>query len=62
MIVLFKCSHANCNERAKVRVYLRRCDHPLYACSQHAVMIVKKDNNPEYVVDCPHCGSMFGWN
>ena len=62
MIGLFKCSHVRCDKRAKVRIYLRGHKRPLYACPEHAIIIVQKDNNPEYIIDCPHCGSVFGWS
>lgn len=69
-----KCAFENCEEPAVFYAAGRRYGnperkqgHPGVAkyCAAHADLVSREPggtSEPEYIVDCPHCGCLFGVN
>ena len=55
------CEWPGCLEMATDMVYNKRAMAVFHYCRHHADYVSNFDN-PEYTVDCPNCGCVFGVN
>lgn len=56
-----RCEYAQCRRTGCVWVWDRREKRLRLCCAEHAELIVMADW-PEYDVNCPKCGCLFGVN